>query len=395
MSEGRPGASRWSGARGGAGAAARRRPRRRRPCDAVRWPRRRGLLRGATTADPRQTRQMSPQPTSSSTTPTPSSRTSASATGTATGGGQNGSVSPSRPRRSYAVPIAQREHRGRRRRASRSSYRGCRGAAFSAAAAAPWPPRAPARRARRRGLLRRAATVHPVPESTAVASNDLTQFYEAYPIQDGPLLRGGRDPAKGIRGGSNCRRRPVGPALGPGRPGYWREPRWRRAHRGRRRAAPGGGRTTPAATTTPAAAPRPPGLPITDPPALGAAWIVGRNLRDIGGGPLAVLSGAPRVRVEELARRRRRKDGCPNLRWVEGDPTPRHGSTARIAVGDTWGRLTVQNARPPLAPGEVRVYDSTPSAHVLRRSETMDAGQERVLVRRPGICRSSTTSTLI
>ena len=96
------------------------------------------------------------------------------------------------------------------------------------------------------------------------------------------------------------------------------------------------------------------------------AWIVGRNLRDIGVGDLSQFYQAhPEFGLKNWPGGGVRKalDGCPNLRWVEGDSNiPGTVSTARIAVVDTWGRLTVQNEAPPLAPGEVRVYDSTPSA---------------------------------
>ena len=121
----------------------------------------------------------------SSTRPTPSSRTSASATGTATRGGQgNGSVSLSRPRRSYAPGPGrprQRAHRGRRRgRAARG-----RGAAVAPARApCDGPVAAAFCDALRQYILSQ--------NLTAVASNDLTQFYAAHAsIQDRSLLRGG------------------------------------------------------------------------------------------------------------------------------------------------------------------------------------------------------------
>ena len=269
----------------------------------------------------------------------------------------------------------QRAHRGRRRRASRSSHRGRR-------RGRPRPRRGP----------RRAPCDGPVAAAfcdalrqyilsqnlTAVASNDLTQFYEAYPqFKTARFCEEGGDPAKGghkrrlklvVDASSVLRWVPVGQGIGESQDGVGRIEVVGEA------APAAAASTTPAATTTPAAPPPPPAAHAGAPAyqsqthllAALHAWIVGRNLRDIGVGDLSQFYQAhPQFGLKNWPGGGVRKalDGCPNLRWIEGDGNmPGTVSTARIAVVDTWGRLTVQNEAPPLAPGEVRVYDSTPTA---------------------------------
>ena len=250
----------------------------------------------------------------------------------------------------------------------------------AAAAAAPWPPRAPCDGPVAAAFCDALRQYILSQNLTAVASNDLTQFYEAYPQFKTARFceEGGAPPKSGghkrrlkivVDASSVLRWVPVGQGIGESqdgvgrievvgegragrRPRRRRRPRQQRRPRRRRRRG----------------ARRGAGLRQSQTHLLAAlhAWIVGRNLRDIGVGDLSQFYQAhPEFGLKNWPGGGVRKalDGCPNLRWVEGDGNiPGTVSTARIAVVDTWGRLTVQNEAPPLAPGEVRVYDSTPTA---------------------------------
>ena len=270
-------------------------------------------------------------------------------------------------RRSYAGSRSARATRASRSSAARASRRG-RGRG-----AAPWPPRAPCDGPVAAAFCDALRQYILSQNLTPVASNDLTQFYEAYPqFKTARFCEEGGDPAKGghkrrlkivVDASSVLRWVPVGQGIGESQDGV-----------GRIEVVGEARPAAAAAATTPAAPPPPPAAPAGAPAyqsqthllAALHAWIVGRNLRDIGVGDLSQFYQAhPEFGLKNWPGGGVRKalDGCPNLRWVEGDSNiPGTISTARIAVVDTWGRLTVQNEAPPLAPGEVRVYDSTPSA---------------------------------